>query len=114
MYWILAPEPPVLQVCVPAIDDLLSNQDFLAAKHPMTWLRQKLIVNDQQIQQVLQNATRFEILNVCLPNYNPRERSSGGYIEITLSVCLSVQIRVRPTTFWELNVVQSPLSLIHI
>ena len=33
----------------------------------------------------------------------PRERSSGGYIGITLSVCLSVrlsvQIRVRPITF---------------
>ena len=29
----------------------------------------------------------------------PRERSSGGYIEITLSVRLSVQIRVRPITF---------------
>ena len=35
--------------------------------------------------------------------YTPRERSSGGYIEITLSVRLSVrlsvQIRVRPITF---------------
>ena len=35
--------------------------------------------------------------------YAPRERSSGGYIEITLSVRLSVplsvQIRVRPITF---------------
>ena len=52
MHWILATEPPVPQVCVPAIDDLLANQDFLAAEHPMTLLRQKLIVNDQQIQQV--------------------------------------------------------------
>ena len=49
------------------------------------------------------------------PYYTPRERGSGGYIEITLSVCLSVcpsvrlsvclsvrlsvQIRVRPITF---------------
>ena len=41
------------QVCVPDIDDLLANQDFLTTEHPMTWLRQKLIVNDQQIQQVL-------------------------------------------------------------
>ena len=31
--------------------------------------------------------------------YTPRERSSGGYIEITLSVRLSVQIRVQPITF---------------
>ena len=31
--------------------------------------------------------------------YTPRERSSGGYIGITLSVRLSVQIRVRPITF---------------
>ena len=37
----------------------------------------------------------------------PRERSSGGYIGITLSVCpvclfvrLSVQIRVQPNTFF--------------
>ena len=34
--------------------------------------------------------------------YTPRERSSGKYIGITLSVCLSVclQIRVRPITFF--------------
>ena len=32
--------------------------------------------------------------------YTPRERSSGGYIKITLSVRLSVQIRVRPITFF--------------
>ena len=36
--------------------------------------------------------------------YTPRERSSGGYIEITmsvrLSIRLSVQIRVRPITFF--------------
>ena len=63
MHWILAPEPPVPQVSVPAIEDLLANQDFLAAEHPMTWLRQKLILNGQKIQQVLQNATWFEILN---------------------------------------------------
>ena len=34
-----------------------------------------------------------------LYNYTPRERSTGGYIEITLSVRLSEQIRVRPITF---------------
>ena len=50
------------------------------------------------------------IMNISIMKYNytPRERSSGGYIEITLSVrlsvCLSVcpsvlQIRVRPITF---------------
>nr|XP_022286235.1 uncharacterized protein LOC111099145 [Crassostrea virginica] len=52
MHWILAPEPPVPQVCVPIIDDLLASPEFLAAEHPMTWLRQKLIVNDDQIQQI--------------------------------------------------------------
>ena len=31
--------------------------------------------------------------------YTPRERSSGGYIGITLSVRLSVQIRVQPIAF---------------
>lgn len=37
MHRILAPEPTVPLVCIPAIDDLLSNQDFLlAAAHPMT------------------------------------------------------------------------------
>ena len=33
-----------------------------------------------------------------LYNYTPRERSTRGYTEITLSVRLSEQIRVRPIT----------------
>lgn len=52
MHWILAPEPPVPQVCVPIIDDLFASPEFLAAEHPLTWLRQKLMVNEDQIQQV--------------------------------------------------------------
>ena len=43
-------------------------------------------------------ALMYEFIMVSI-NYTPRERSSGGYIEITLSVRLSVQIRVRPITF---------------
>ena len=39
------------------------------------------------------------ILNIYSHYYTPCERSSGGYIEITLSVRLSVQIRVQPITF---------------
>ena len=38
--------------------------------------------------------------NFTLDYYTPRKRSSGGYIEITLSVCPSVcEIPVRPITF---------------
>ena len=42
---------------------------------------------------------QFELSSKILSNYNPREQSSRGYIGITLSVRLSVQIRVRPITF---------------
>ena len=34
MHWISAPEPPVPQVCVPAIDDLLANSRFPSSKAP--------------------------------------------------------------------------------
>ena len=43
--------------------------------------------------------TQFELSSKILSNYNPREQSSRGDIGITLSVRLSVQIRVRPITF---------------
>ena len=59
----------------------------------------------------IDNITSYRFINVChilvfrgkridnITNYTPREQSSGGYIGITLSVRLSVQIRVRPITF---------------
>ena len=69
-----------------------------------------------KVLQITFSVLKFRLLGC---NYTPRERSSGGYIEITLSVrlsvclsvclsvrpsvrlsvCLSVQICVRPITF---------------
>lgn len=67
MHWILEPEPPVPQVCVPIIDDLLASPEFLAAEHPSTWLRQKLIVNEDQIQQVPYTVYN-KIKGTCFPS----------------------------------------------
>ena len=46
----------------------------------------------------------MSLLSLCVSCYTPREQSSGGYIEINLSVRLSVQIRVRPITFFWIDI----------
>lgn len=53
MHWILAPEPSSPKLCVPLIEDLISSQEFVDAEFPVTWIRQKLLVNNNQIQQVI-------------------------------------------------------------
>ncbi|XP_022304500.2 uncharacterized protein LOC111111673 [Crassostrea virginica] len=53
MHWILAPEPSSPKLCVPLIEDLISSQEFVDAEFPVTWIRQKLLVNNNQIQQIV-------------------------------------------------------------
>ena len=55
----------------------------------------------------------MSLLSLCFSCYTPREQSSGGYIEITLSVRLSVQIRVRPITFFWVDTVRQCVTYIH-
>ncbi|XP_062588594.1 uncharacterized protein LOC134250257 [Saccostrea cucullata] len=52
MHWILSPEPPVPTLAVPLLEDLISSQEFISAENPIAWMKQKLMINDQEIQQI--------------------------------------------------------------
>ncbi|XP_061164340.1 uncharacterized protein LOC133205416 [Saccostrea echinata] len=52
MHWILSPEPPVPTLAVPLVEDLISSQEFISAENPIAWMKQKLMINEQQIQQI--------------------------------------------------------------
>ncbi|XP_062610659.1 uncharacterized protein LOC134272440 [Saccostrea cucullata] len=51
MHWILSPEPPVPTLAVPLVEDLISSQEFISAENPIAWMKQKLMINGQEIQQ---------------------------------------------------------------
>lgn len=50
MHWILAPEPPVPRLSLPIVEDLISSQEFISDENPIVWMKQKLMINEQQIQ----------------------------------------------------------------
>ncbi|XP_062620840.1 uncharacterized protein LOC134282449 isoform X2 [Saccostrea cucullata] len=52
MHWILSPEPPVPTLKVPLVEDLISSQEFISAENPIAWMKQKLMINEQEIQQI--------------------------------------------------------------
>ncbi|XP_062586339.1 uncharacterized protein LOC134247962 isoform X1 [Saccostrea cucullata] len=52
MHWILSPEPPVPTLAVPLVEDLISSQEFISAENPIAWMKQKLMINEQEIQQI--------------------------------------------------------------
>lgn len=49
MHWILAPEPPVPKLSLPIVEDLISSQEFISDENPIVWMKQKLMINEQQI-----------------------------------------------------------------
>ncbi|XP_062592758.1 uncharacterized protein LOC134254222 [Saccostrea cucullata] len=52
MHWILSPEPPVPTLAVPLVENLISSQEFISAENPIAWMKQKLMINEQEIQQI--------------------------------------------------------------
>ncbi|XP_062583748.1 uncharacterized protein LOC134245490 isoform X2 [Saccostrea cucullata] len=46
------PEPPVPTLAVPLVEDLISSQEFISAENPIAWMKQKLMINEQEIQQI--------------------------------------------------------------
>uniref|UniRef100_A0A8W8MLH2 YqaJ viral recombinase domain-containing protein n=1 Tax=Magallana gigas TaxID=29159 RepID=A0A8W8MLH2_MAGGI len=52
MHWILVPEPPVTRLSLPIVEDLISSQEFISSENPIVWMKQKLMINEQQIQQI--------------------------------------------------------------
>lgn len=52
MHWILVPEPPVPRLSLPIVEDLISSQEFISSENPIDWMKQKLMINEQQIQQI--------------------------------------------------------------
>lgn len=50
MHWILVPEPPVPRLSLPIVEDLISSQEFISSENPIDWMKQKLMINEQQIQ----------------------------------------------------------------
>ncbi|XP_062580316.1 uncharacterized protein LOC134242248 isoform X2 [Saccostrea cucullata] len=52
MHWILSPEPPVPTLAVPLVEDLISSQEFISAENPIAWMKQRLMINEQEIQQI--------------------------------------------------------------
>lgn len=59
MHWILAPEPPVHRLSLPIVEDLISSQEFISDENPIVWMKQKLMINEQQIQQVIKLFMQF-------------------------------------------------------
>lgn len=59
MHWILAPEPPVPRLSLPIVEDLISSQEFISDENPIFWMKQKLMINEQQIQQVIKLFMQF-------------------------------------------------------
>ncbi|XP_022288509.2 uncharacterized protein LOC111100719 [Crassostrea virginica] len=51
LHWILAKEPEVEALPVPIVEDLLTCQEYIAAKEPLTWLRQQLNVSPEKVIQ---------------------------------------------------------------
>ncbi|XP_052691242.1 uncharacterized protein LOC128169115 [Crassostrea angulata] len=52
MHWILVPEPPVPRLSLSIVEDLISSQEFISSENPIDWMKQKLMINEQQIQQI--------------------------------------------------------------
>ncbi|XP_055996284.1 uncharacterized protein LOC125647486 [Ostrea edulis] len=52
MHWILLPEPRVPRTSIPIVEDLISSQEFVTEDNPITWLKQKSLIDDQQTQQI--------------------------------------------------------------
>lgn len=59
MHWILAPEPPVPRLSLAIVEDLISSQEFISNEIPIVWMKQKLMINEQQIQQVIKLFKQF-------------------------------------------------------
>lgn len=59
MHWILAPEPPAPRLSLPIDEDLISSQEFISDENPIVWMKQKLMINEQQIQQVIKLFMQF-------------------------------------------------------
>lgn len=60
MHWILAPEPPVPRLSLPIVEDLISSQGFISSENAIVWMKQKLMINEQQIQQVIKSFMQFQ------------------------------------------------------
>lgn len=39
-------------LAVPLVEDLISSQEFISAENPIAWMKQKLMINEQEIQQI--------------------------------------------------------------
>ena len=61
MHWILVPEPPVRRLSLPIVEDLISSQEFISSENPIDWMKQKLMINEQQIQQVIKSFMKFQM-----------------------------------------------------
>ena len=51
LHWILSPEPQGNQLDIPLVEDVLISQEYLASEEQNLWLRRKLLVSPEQIQQ---------------------------------------------------------------
>ena len=54
MHWIMSPEPKTTTNVgvVPIIEDSLTSKEYLESQHPITYLRQHLIVSPEVIRSV--------------------------------------------------------------
>ena len=79
----------------PGAEFLMSERGYI---NHCSELSSTLSIYSTLIAMVLRDYNAAFLCYCCFL-FNPPERSSGGYIEITLSVRLSVQIRVRPIMY---------------
>ncbi|KAK7939877.1 hypothetical protein WMY93_003203 [Mugilogobius chulae] len=54
MHWMLSPEPTVPQLDVPCVEDLLLSDSYLESTNKIQWLKDKMAMTPDQIQQVAQ------------------------------------------------------------
>lgn len=54
MHWILSPEPAVPQLDVPCVEDLLLSDSYLESTNKIQWLKDKMAMTPEQIEQVAQ------------------------------------------------------------
>ncbi|KAK3098705.1 hypothetical protein FSP39_022243 [Pinctada imbricata] len=54
MHWIVSEEPPVPKLDVPCVEDLLLTQEYTSTTDKLQWLKIKLAITKEQIQQVAQ------------------------------------------------------------
>lgn len=40
------------RLSLPIVEDLISSQEFISDENPIVWMKQKLMINEQQIQQI--------------------------------------------------------------